>query len=106
MTLVSAGSETDGTIAPSDGDLIAEIPPAMQNKLRRDSRILMWFFGLAAVLAGREFADSSQVIFSFLGILFALGGVGLCIASFFSGNAMLREELRYRRKHGKWRWER
>jgi hypothetical protein len=105
------------TSSPTPGDneaLIAQIPPAMQKKLRRDARTKTRMFGVAAVLVGGQFTsgrmpvllgEHSAAIFSVLGIVFALGGMALCIASFFRSDGMLWEEVHYRRQQGKWRWE-
>jgi hypothetical protein len=94
-----------------DAALLSEIAPAMRKKLELDGvqRGIMTANTLIAlaVVVGQArwhagFAYQSELSFGALGIAVA----ALCTLPFFLKKRSVSAELRYRRQHGKWRWER
>jgi hypothetical protein len=94
----------------SEGDLTAEIAPAMQAKLRRDARLQSLSVGMLTLLLGgiavRHTGEGFDAVVHTAGIL------NLVFAAIFFGCALfypshlIQMEVVYRRRHGKWRWER
>ena len=92
--------------------LIAEIPPAMLQKLRRDWRQGSTAFGFLFLLGGfhligqnKPFTIFGETWLTIWGVLsLIIGAATLCVGHFGQSLAAY-EELTYRRKHGKWRWE-
>jgi hypothetical protein len=97
----------------ADQALIAEISPAMMQKLHGNWRQSGTAFGLLFLFGGFHligqtkpfalFSENWLTIFGVLNLL--LGASALCMAHFGRSLAVY-EELKYRRVHGKWRWER
>lgn len=110
----AATMKSEATSAPSDEALIAEITPAMLTKLKADSRqqaISQGFvFMFLAVFVFPNFAKQFDGWLGVSAILLALAffifAVVTMFRSFFGQPSVLRDELAYRRRHGKWRWER
>ena len=108
MSAATTQSET----APSDEALIAEITPQMLARLTFVSRQLALWMCLAMIAMGLFWAFGQNLLLQgtiarpILGIAFPIGGLTV-LARGYSGQPLLvRAELRYRRQHGKWRWER
>ena len=90
--------------AASDESLIAEIPPAMLEKSKRDSRtLLLVMVGLTLICTNAMGGHSAGRLVADLGtVFFSIGA----LVSIFKYPILLRGELQYRCRHGKWRWER
>jgi hypothetical protein len=118
MTIEAAGSSsTSGT----DTALLAEIPPAMLAKLELDGRLYGYLIlivaltiiptlGLTApitesISAAFELGSGGARRLADGGYLFGLFGGCLFLPWYFK-RSCVRAELKYRRQHGKWRWER
>jgi hypothetical protein len=95
-----------------DQTLVAEISPAMIRKLQSDWRLSKAAFGMFFMLAGIHLTGQNEpsfglnetwlTIFGFLCLLFSV--IWFCLA-FFGPRLAVKEEVAYRRQHGKWRWE-
>lgn len=91
----------------SDAELTAEIAPAMLVKLREDGTARGYAMGgiLFALLMVWFLADrteSSSYFYWGLGVTVILQ---VSLPLFFKRRSVTNE-VRYRRQHGKWRWER
>jgi hypothetical protein len=100
---------TSATHSDGADDLANEIAPAMLTKLRRDGSvkgglIAVGFFLVWLCLFQVQLVESgaSQVFLWGLVVLFAL----LVILAIYFRRRGVSIEVRYRREHGKWRWER
>lgn len=108
--------ETTGlsSTAAKDADLIAEIAPTMLAKLKADSRQQACSKAFLCVFLGAfVLPNLAKQIDGWPGVLLFLFGIALNIfgivkiaRSYIGQPSMLGDELRYRRQHGKWRWER
>jgi hypothetical protein len=109
---VTTHAETAPT--PSDEALLAEIAPAMLAKLKADSRqqgittgILFAFINSFVLPAFVKQTDGWLELFLILfGIVLCVCTLVTLVRAYIGQPSMLRDELRYRREHGKWRWER
>jgi uncharacterized membrane protein HdeD (DUF308 family) len=96
----------------ADQALIAEISPAMMQKLRRDWRQNSVAFGLLFLLAGKYLLGQNatsminETVFTVCGVSNLFFGGAFLIAAYFGRTLGVREELKFRRDNGKWRWER
>lgn len=99
---------------PGDADnatLIAEIAPAMRKKLERDGSekgILQALSLIALSLALQQMMLHSEFEYRFA-VMFAsiaVTLVALAALPILRKRRNVAAELHYRRKHGKWRWER
>jgi hypothetical protein len=97
--------------APSDAELIPEIPKAMRRELRVRGIVNIAVFGVvlfALQLVAKITLDSRGAVAPGAGDLISaaiVGGVGMLV---FGPNAYhwaFWRQLRYRRRHGKWRWQ-
>ena len=105
---------TQTEAAPSDETLLAEITPPMLAKLKMDAR--QQSVGLAFVLmvAGayfvpdlsKQFDNGFGIPLKVLSFAMNICAVVIMFRALLRTPPMLRIELRYRRQHGKWRWER
>jgi hypothetical protein len=115
------------TISLADDVLIAEIAPAMLGKLKADSRqqalsrSFLWTVAAAFIIptlaqklvTPERFELPPNQLGDWVGLLMVLsmivcvvcGGVTI-VRSFLGQPSMLRDELAYRREHGRWRWDR
>ena len=114
MTLETADYGAFSAISQTDEALIAEIAPPMLAKLRRDGRSQLIWISCATILAanllmsgkGLIFGETFNVFFVGLGVACLIVGIaGLCVLRRY-GDLMVKAEVNYRRKHGKWRWDR
>jgi hypothetical protein len=114
-------SEAGTPESKADGALIAEIAPPMLDKLKNDGKLYGLLCVATVIFAVREFevwgsvkAGIASVLrlgpdsldrVSDIGLLVGFLAVFLVGPSYFQWRA-IRDELKYRRQHGKWRWER
>jgi hypothetical protein len=124
---VTVETSASSSVSTDDAGLLAEIPPAMLAKLKADSRqraistSFVWTVFGAFVIpnlakqwdASAALAPLSNQLGNWVGILlllsmivFMICGAVAMLRGFLGQPALLRTELRYRRQHGKWRWER
>ncbi len=125
---MSSAATTHAAAMPSDEALIAEITPDMRAKLKSDSlhqgvsrSSVLAFVGVFVIpnLAKQFGAWESAItlpsshLADWVGLLVLLSMIGFIVwgavrmvRSFVGQPSMLRDELGYRRRHGKWRWER
>jgi hypothetical protein len=93
----------------SDAELIAEIAPPMLAKLREDGELKGAFCSVIPLLLFVSFFRWELVgplqtqLKSWVILLLIL--LALALPFFFKRRSVLNE-VRYRRQHGKWRWER
>ena len=102
----------------TDAELIAEIAPAMLIKLREDGASKAGYFGTVLFFAwlmlsnlhGRtagvdqtQYSESVSALYRWAPLLLLLAAIGLI---FYFRRQSVAVEVRYRRQHGKWRWER
>lgn len=116
MAVEATASSSDST----DQALIAEIAPAMLAKLKLDGSLygyLILILGLTIIptlsfpgsvtefiaAALRLGPDGPRRVADFV-YLFAVFG-GCLILPWYFKRSSVRAELKYRRRHGKWRWE-
>jgi len=105
-------------VAMSPDDVsIGEIPPAMRQKLRSIGQLgglvvgLVVFFGLVACRPSLQNVLSSRLGFDVPTVrlwsdcLPLMGAVALFGLPLLFARLNLLSEVRYRHKHGKWRWE-
>jgi len=118
MTIEAAGS-TSASL--TDKALLAEIPPAMLGKLELDGRLLGYLFlflALTTIPTLNLTVPFTESISAALGLgsggpqrvaagayVFGLFGGCLFLPWYFKRGSV-KAELKYRRRHGKWRWER
>jgi hypothetical protein len=101
----------------TDAELIADIAPAMLIKLRADGTAkgaewgstlnllwMCWFLGDLAVRNLQPTADRLGPWSYFLWGLSVTAALQIALPFFFKRRSVLNE-VRYRRQHGKWRWE-
>ena len=104
-----------------DKTLIGDIPPEMLAKLQLDGQLfgyMILMLALAAIptlgFADRLAAEIAAVLslgsdgprrVADFALLFGIFGGCLSLPWYFKRRTV-REELRYRRRYGKWRWER
>ena len=105
-------SSTDGAKPLSAVDdvaaLISEIPPQMLGALKRDSLILLVaLLGLELACSRAMMAPGSAFALDRIlnDLVAAAAGIGFLV-SIFKYPILLGRELRHRRLHGKWRWDR
>jgi hypothetical protein len=107
--------ETSSSSAAPDGDalLIDEIAPAMLAKLKNDSRQKMMSQGITAMFAAAMLVFGNGTYATWLNVLFTVSGVVFCALGLvtiykahYGAPSGFQEELAYRRRSGKWRWER
>lgn len=103
---------TASTNSPNDDELGRDIPPAMLAKLRRDGYSKGLAIGLQVIflmmLVSRQIGDTESIAEP-MPIIYALSAVALCaliLLPLYMRKNELSSEFAYRRKHGKWRWER
>ena len=97
-----------------DAALIAELTPQMLAKLKADSREQAYSTALLFVFLGAfVFPNLAKQFEGWFGVLLLLFVFPLNVLAFvtmarsYIGQpSQLRAELKYRRQHGKWRWER
>jgi hypothetical protein len=95
----------------SDNDkLVAEIAPAMRRQLRRTARFQSLAAGMMTFSLGLSAVRNPDAR---LGDILQWAGYGNLIASavffgcaLFYPGYLIQQEAGYRRRHGKWRWER
>jgi len=110
-------SQTGIADGMSDAALVAEIAPAMLAKLRKDgsfrggtlgsSLFCLWTVFFMADLALQN-RDATARMASMTTLLWALAAVSATsfVLPFYFKKRSVAAEVRYRRQHGKWRWER
>ncbi|GAB2174872.1 hypothetical protein [Dongia sp. agr-C8] len=97
----------DAAHSAGNHELADEITPAMRRKLRRDARLQSLSAGMLMLSTGifapqRPLGDFVQwAVYVNLALAVMLFGCAL----FYPGY-LIEQEVRYRRRHGKWRWER
>jgi hypothetical protein len=104
---MSPGTAQQGTAANSYHELVAEIAPAMKESLDRQgilyvalAYIVIWFIAdYADDLVAVEAQDLLQV--GKFALLIACIAVGPVVGREF----VIGREVKYRRQHGKWRWD-
>jgi hypothetical protein len=97
---------------PSDAELIPEIPQAMRRDLRLQGliNIVLLSLLLFAFALTNKFTPNSEVALSvstnnlLLYVIFS--GLGVLVFGCETYRWPLSRQLRYRRQHGRWRWER
>jgi hypothetical protein len=104
---------SNGTPTSSDdAALIAEIAPAMKEKLRRDGYGRGLAIGLQVLfltmLVSRQIGDMESIAhpMQFIVALSVMAIGVLVLLPLYMRKIGLSSELRYRRQHGKWRWDR
>jgi hypothetical protein len=108
----AAATRSETAPSPTDEDLIAQITPAMLEKLTHDSRWGAFWMGMVLCFSGfniasdKTFGGIVDILIGFFGVAVAACGLVIIARSCLGQPSMLRDELRYRRQHGKWRWER
>jgi hypothetical protein len=113
MTDVIAPATRDGVTTPSDDELIAEIAPAMLAKLKQDGTTRGQSMGGQIMIAGLLLSSMGHKDSPFE-VWLLLATVVLCFGSaagliFLPGlfwKRYVAAEVRYRRLHSKWRWDR
>jgi len=111
---MSVETADPSSAAAQDADLIAEIAPVMLAKLKADSRqhacsnsLLFVFLGVFVLpTLAKQFDGWIGVVLLLVGIALNIFGLVMIARSFIGQPSMLCDELRYRRQHGKWRWDR
>ena len=115
MTIEATGFRAAASQSPSDEELVAEIPVAMLEKLREDSRkelrsssLFLMFCGMFLVTGkNSDFLGSyTDLVFLLSGLVFIVLGLSRFFKSERPSDEMVQAEVKYRRQHGKWRWER
>jgi hypothetical protein len=103
MVAAAAHSEALPSKPFTDAELIAEIAPAMLDKLRSAKRtwrcIIMLGFCLLLVLH-HDYIPDTAFVFSAIG----LACLWFVIPEYFA-KQQIAIEVAYRRQHGKWRWD-
>jgi hypothetical protein len=97
-----------------DAALIAELTPQMLAKLKADSRQQALSTNLLFVSLGvfvlpnlaKQFDGWAGPLLLLIGVALNIYALAMIARSYIGQPSMLRDELRYRRQHGKWRWER
>jgi len=118
MSVETAGPSS---AAAKDADLIAEIAPAMLEKLKQDGKLVGSLFAMIVVIAVSNFelSESSKAVISSVlhlsrdsmnrlgdfSFIFSLLSSFVVLPWYFERRT-IKEELKYRRQRGKWRWER
>jgi hypothetical protein len=111
---------TDATLtsarnSSTDDALIAEIPAAMLEKLREDSRkdlksssFAIMFCGMLLATGKHTdlFGSYANLAFMLLGVVLIVLGLSRFIKARRPSDELVQVELKYRHEHGKWRWER
>src|SRR5690242_11404562 len=111
---MNAAATTQTDSMPSDEALLAEIAPAMLAKLKADSRreststafLLMVVGGWFAPNLAKQLDNIFGLVVFLLGFAAGVGALVVLVRCYLGQPSMLRDELRYRRQHGKWRWDR
>jgi hypothetical protein len=107
----AAATQCETAPSPTDDELIAQITPAMLEKLTHDSRWGAFWMGIALCFSGafiahvKTFGGIVDILFGFFGVAAAACGFVIIARSCLGQPSMLRTELSYRRLRGKWRWE-
>ncbi|HVO03039.1 MAG TPA: hypothetical protein VMT54_12600 [Candidatus Cybelea sp.] len=114
------GNEPVRPVAISDDDIsIGEIRPAMLAKLKADGKIIgillglviaamvywAWPVGVAALVQEQLRLDYFEMRLA-TDLYTGLGGLSILLLPLLTPYWNVRREVRYRRLHGKWRWER
>lgn len=108
MTVEAAGSSSASV---ADAALIGEIAPAMRKKLEDDgfakgvlvaNGLIMVALAIGLQMRDSEFAYRFTVGYAAI----AVAGLTLALLPFYLKKHSVAAEISYRRKHGKWRWER
>lgn len=109
--IARAATQTEAT--PSDEALLAEITPPMLAKLKLDSRLqssaiagLLMAPSILAPELSKQFDIGFGIPLRVLTFGLSVCAVVILFRALLRTPPMLRQELRYRREHGKWRWER
>jgi hypothetical protein len=113
MTDAAGDLDTSGKIAPADAALIAEIAPAMLAKLEKDgassgqATALTWLIIFISIppMLERQFPLSDWLPIAAFALVL-LSGVASFLLPIHCKKRSVRAELKYRRVHGRWRWER
>jgi hypothetical protein len=115
MAFTKTSVDTGMLPSPTDGELVAQIPAAMLDKLSEDSREKSKSSGLGLATCGmllvvvkhfNFFGSRDDLVFLLLGSTFVILGLLRYVKFHRPNDEMVQVELQYRRQHGKWRWER
>jgi hypothetical protein len=106
MTVTATHSDAATPRNPGNQNLIANISPAMRRKLRLDARLQMFLTGQSLITLGIFGIRTEGVGIALVAGAMALGVACLGLGVFYADKMAIHGELKYRRQHGKWRWER
>jgi hypothetical protein len=105
---MSVGIEPQSAALDRDSDLVNEIAPAMKKSVEQQTVVLtrigfvLIFFGVLFFPDDYASSEAKRIIVDLAGILM---GAGILFSPFYAKRIAIAREVRYRRQHGKWRWD-